>query len=292
MLTATLFAVMLSVAPTEPCARPTGAVKAKASLELAAKVGPKDTVATVRFCVGVKDPKVRIGSYHGLITWDSTAARLSRVQKGKMGMRIENTTKAGVVDFAGAFPAGLDDTVALTLHLALAKPGKVPVLKLHMFELNAVSGVILTSQVRVSGYPSTVRTTPGPLKSAVATAQKNDSANASISNGNGSLKDASSGAPAITAITQSGNRDEVQAVIRGTGFLPTGNTVVFGRVELTNLPSADGGTMIRFPVPESFPSTSEVPPMKVEPGDYQVRVKNARGTSNAITFALKAEGRL
>ena len=257
-----------------------------------ARPAARDTVIAVRVCLVTHDPRVRIGSYHGLVTWDSTAATLVRAEKGKMGMRIENTTKAGAVDFAGAFPAGLNDTIALTLHLALAKPGKVPPLKLHMFELNTVEGNVITSQLRVTGFPASLRTTPGPLKSvstrSAARAQLAADSSKRASSGEGSAKTVT-GSPKISGITQitSGPGDPPQAVIRGSGFLPTGNTVMFGQVELTNLPAADGGTMIRFTVPEEIPATGEVPPMRIGPGEYAVAVKNARGVSNAVKFGVK-----
>ena len=297
MLIAGMLAALVAAQAPQPCARPTGTVQALASLELADKIAARDSVAVVRVCIATKDPAVRIGSYHGLVTWDSAAAKLEAVEKGRMGMRIENTTKAGAVDFAGAFPAGLNDTIALTLRLSLTKPGKLPVLKLHMFELNEVTGTILTSQLRVTGYPVSVRSTPGPLKadSAIVAANRRiaDSARG-ISSTGGSTKVNSTGAPRITSITQlnGGRGDPVQAVIRGTGFAPTGNTVVFESMELTNLPSADGGTMIRFTIPEEFPSKSEVAPLRVGTGEYQIEVKNPRGKSNAMKFRVSMDGRL
>ena len=280
----------------QACARPTGSTVAKASMELAAKVGARDTTAVVRVCIATKDPAVRIGSYHGLVTWDSTAARLEKVEKGRMGMRIENTTKAGVVDFAGAFPAGLTDTIALTLRLSLTKPGKLPPLRLHMFELNEVTGKILTSQLRVTGYPSSLRTTPGPLTrdTAVRVASapvRADTVKKSTGGGSGSTKVSASSAPKIISVTQtaSGPGDPPQALIRGTGFTASGNTVVFGGAEIGNLPSADGGTMIRFTVPDEVPSSGEVPPMKISGGVHDVMVKNARGSSNVVKFELKSQ---
>jgi len=285
--------LLFGAPPAKACARPTGATVAKASLELAGKVGARDTIAVVRVCLATRNPAVRIGSYHGLVTWDSTAAQLMKIDKGRMGMRLENTTKSGAVDFAGAFPAGLDDTVALTLNLALSKPGKLPKITLHMFELNSVSGTVMTSQLRVTGYPATLRTTPGPLKrdTAVAvarTSSRTDTTTGVAPGGRGSRMPTTS-SPRITSILQTGAGpgDPAQAVIRGSGFLPTGNTVMFGTMEIGGLPSADGGTMIRFEVPSEFPATGEVPPMRVGPGEYPITVKNARGTSNALKFGLK-----
>jgi hypothetical protein len=277
------------------CARPPASTAAQASLELVSKPAATDTVVMVRVCLATHDPNIRIGSYHGLVTWDSTAATLIRAVKGKVGMRIENTTKAGAVDFAGAFPAGLNDTIALTLHLALAKPGKLPPLRLHMFELNTVAGDVITSRLRVTGYPASIRTTPGPLKTdttrnAARTQLAADSSGRNRGS-DGSPKTVTSGPPKISSITQttSAPGDPAQAVIRGSGFAPTGNTVMFGQVELTNLPAADGGTMIRFTVPQEMPATGEAPPMRLTPGEYPVTVRNARGVSNAMMFGVKIQ---
>lgn len=277
------------------CLQPKGAARAAAFVELPARIRARDSVVVARVCLAMRDPKVRIGSYHGLITWDSTKATLVKVEKGKMGMRLENTTKAGAVDFAGAFPAGFDDRAALTLRLALAKPGKLPPLKLHMLELNEVSGTVLTSMLTVTGYPATLRTKPGPLKkdtTAVAGGRagapvRADSSKSGSSGGGGTAK-----IPPVSGV-QLANLAPAQAtpgsetVIRGTGFTATGNTVQFGRVEIHNLPSADGGTLIRFTVPTEIPATGEVPPKMIGPGEYTVVVRNARGTSNVLRFTVR-----
>jgi len=288
--------VLSSSSAAAPCARPRGSTRALASLELAQKLGARDTMAVVRVCLATKDPKVRIGSYHGLLTYDSLAARLIRVDKGKQGMKIENTTRAGAIDFAGAFPGGLDDSVALTLRLALTKPGKLPTLRLHMFELNSLSGTVLTSTLRVTGYPASVRTTPGPLRRDTAvTASRNppvraESAKSGTSSGGGPPGGSSSATSVhLESVTPASALpgDPVTVVIRGKGFTATGNTVRFGRIEIADLPSADGGTMIRVGVPTEFPATGEVPPKQIGSGEYPLVVRNSRGTSNELRFVLR-----
>jgi hypothetical protein len=277
------------------CLMPKGAARAAAFVELPERIRAKDSVAEAKVCLVMRDPKVRIGSYHGLITWDSTKAKLEEVEKGRMGMRIENTTRAGAVDFAGAFPGGFDDRAALTLKLVLAKPGKLPPLTLHMYELNEISGTILTSMLTVTGYPSTVKTVPGPMKKPAATVAttggtavplKADSAKKKTASGGGASTttpvsvEITSVAPATPAIGS-------EAVIRGKGFMPTGNTVQIGRVEIRDLPSADGGTLIRFTIPTEVPAKGEVPPMQLGPGEYTMVVRNARGTSNTLRFMVR-----
>ena len=297
-----------NTADAVPCARPTGKVKAKASLELAQKVGARDTMAIVRVCLATKDPAVRIGSYHGLLTYDSIAARLVSVDRSKQGMKVANTNKAGVIDFAAAFPGGMDDSVALTFRLALAKPGKLPPLRLHMYELNALSGSVLTSSVRVTGYPSSIVTTPGPLRrdtAATAASNKPDTAPKKIVSTSGNKPTAktdsikrptSTGGNAaqdgvhLESVTPSSAPagEPVTVVIKGTGFTPTGNTVRFGRIEITNISSTAGGTLIRITVPTEFPATGEVSPKQIGGGDFPISVRNSRGTSNELAFVLRS----
>src|SRR5262245_19618410 len=74
----------------------------------------------------------------------------------------------------------------------------------------------------------------------------------------------------------------LQVTLRGTGFMPTGNTVQFWPLKL-DLPSADG-TRIALNVPKEMPSRGEVPPLVLTAGEYRVTVTTAAGTSNALTF--------
>jgi hypothetical protein len=77
----------------------------------------------------------------------------------------------------------------------------------------------------------------------------------------------------------------LQATIRGTGFMPAGNAVEFGPLTIRDVPSV-GGTRITFDVPKLAPSKSEVPPMVLIAGDYQVTVTTSSGTSNSLIFKL------
>jgi len=96
--------------------------------------------------------------------------------------------------------------------------------------------------------------------------------------------------PVITALVPSeapaGPDFPVDAVIVGTGFADAGNVVRFGPVSLPDLRSTDGGTRIRFPVPKELPATGEAPPLVLPPGEYEVTVTTAAGTSNVMRFRL------
>jgi len=67
--------------------------------------------------------------------------------------------------------------------------------------------------------------------------------------------------------------------------MPTGNTVTFGPVRISDLPSPDG-RHITFFVPKEVPSRGEVPPMVLLYGGYAVTVTTQAGTRRAVQFTL------
>ena len=294
MLIAGLVAAMLFQEPgkldeliPKGCELPKGVARAVAFIELPERVGARDSVVDARICLRTRDSKLRIGSYHGVVTWDSTKATLREVKKGRRGMRLENTTKAGVVDFAGAFPSGLDERSVMTLELTLAKPGKLPPLTLHMFELNEVSGTVLTSTLSVTGYPATLKTTPGALKKNTNAAGIRGADSAKKTSPAGNASPTAPTAVEITGVSPAEPRAGSEVVVRGKGFMPVGNTLLIGAIEIRDLPSADGGTLIRFTLPTERPARSEAGPKVVGAGQYTVTVKNARGTSNTLRFTVR-----
>ncbi len=78
----------------------------------------------------------------------------------------------------------------------------------------------------------------------------------------------------------------IEVTITGTGFASEGNTVTFGDISIPDLASTEGGTRIAFFAPKERPSTSEVPPFVLMPGNYRVTVTTPQGTSNAVDFTL------
>jgi hypothetical protein len=78
----------------------------------------------------------------------------------------------------------------------------------------------------------------------------------------------------------------IALTIHGSGFAATGNMVHFGSVPVPDLPSTAGGTRITLSVPKVVPSTGEVAPFVLMPGDYPVTVTTNRGTSEPVTFRL------
>ena len=77
----------------------------------------------------------------------------------------------------------------------------------------------------------------------------------------------------------------LQATIRGTGFMPTGNVVEFGPVTISDVPSTDG-TQITFAIPKLVASGGEVSPFVLQPGEYRVTVRTGAVTSNALIFTF------
>lgn len=111
----------------------------------------RDTVVRATVCIVPSGPVTRrIGSYHGELLFDSTAARVLGVVKPGGGMRVENTGQEGRVRFAGAEPAGFTDGALLTVLLRMATPGVSPKFRLEMRELNATDGSDLMKQLHTS----------------------------------------------------------------------------------------------------------------------------------------------
>ena len=116
---------------------------------------PGDTlIATV--CVvpmrGSSAGALKIGSYHGELHFDSTAT-VVRVDKPAGGVRVENATIAGQVNFAGAAPAGFPGRALVTVVLRLHGPAVKPTLRVHLKELNTTDGQKLAQDVVVEGAP-------------------------------------------------------------------------------------------------------------------------------------------
>jgi hypothetical protein len=99
-----------------------------------------------------------------------------------------------------------------------------------------------------------------------------------------------SGAPVVTRLDPAsgpaGEDYPIDLTIHGSGFDATGNVVHFGSMTVSDLPSTDSGTRITFPVPKIRPSTGEVPPFVLLPGDYPVTVTTSGGTSEPVVFKM------
>ena len=98
------------------------------------------------------------------------------------------------------------------------------------------------------------------------------------------------GAPVITRLDPASGRAgedyPIDLTIHGRGFDETGNLVRLGSVRVPDLPSSNGGTRLTLAVPKTQPSTGEVPPFVLLPGDYPVTVTTRQGTSEPVIFRL------
>jgi hypothetical protein len=92
-----------------------------------------------------------------------------------------------------------------------------------------------------------------------------------------------------TSLAQGGT----QVTMTGSGFTPTGNTILFGSlVAASNVSANSSGTQLTFVVPESLApncSPNEACPqflVVLSPNTYMVSVQNANGTSNTTPFTV------
>ncbi len=83
----------------------------------------------------------------------------------------------------------------------------------------------------------------------------------------------------------------IRVVIEGRGFAPAANTIRFGPVMLSDLPSEGDGTRILFFVPKVMPAPGEAPPRPLLPDAYEVTVMTLDGTSAPARFTLQPAGR-
>lgn len=80
-----------------------------------------------------------------------------------------------------------------------------------------------------------------------------------------------------------------EVVIRGQGFEAgdtPGNVVQIGPVVLRGVRGNDTGTEIRIVVPAEYPSGGEAPPLRMQPGRYDVTVRTRAGVSNAMSVKV------
>ena len=122
------------LAPECPSAAATGPTSSAFT-----RTSTQDSLVRVAVCVTVPAGR-RVGSYHGEVTFVPGDARLVRIEKPGDGMRVENATVAGRVNFAAAAPSGLDSGVLLVVVLKTARAGIAPLVKLCMLELNDTRG--------------------------------------------------------------------------------------------------------------------------------------------------------
>jgi hypothetical protein len=272
-----------------PCADRSIGAAARVFLEVSPGA-PGDSTALVRLCM--VPWSVAIGSYHAAIDYDTTVVRVMHAEPGTNGLNVVNPRGAGTVVFAGATSSGFTPGVVATVTVRMRRPRAMGALKLTLIELNTTSGADLRDGARVAGYPSSDRTLGviGAPRGAAAVADSARAAPAAANARPGQKMLRWLVPPHIDSLSPTAatvTRDAVmEVVIHGTGFTAAGNSVTFGPADLGTFPSADGKT-VRFVVPSTIQSRSEVPPMRIGRGAFPVRVRNASGESNELTFMVR-----
>lgn len=155
MLTAFLAVALFTAAP-DPCAALEPGRTITARLVTARQTPGGGDTLTVTVCVVPQrgSAPLKIGSYHGELHFDSTAT-VVRVDKpeGGGGVRVENATIAGQVNFAGAAPTGFPGRALVSVVLKLKGATARPMLRLQLMELNTTDGQQLSQNVVVEGAP-------------------------------------------------------------------------------------------------------------------------------------------
>jgi len=151
------YAVLSAAAPDTVPPSSCAAVKATRVPQAFLAVAPggsRDSVVRATVCVTLPTASsAKIGSYHGELHFDSTAVGSVRVLKVEGGMRVENATIPGRVNFAGAAPTGFPQGALVSVALRLRKPGVKPALHFRMLELNTTDGADLMKQLPPSPTP-------------------------------------------------------------------------------------------------------------------------------------------
>ena len=244
----------------------------------------RDTLVNVRVCIAPgREP---VGSYHASFEYDTLRTRVLHVDVSGNGMQAANPSTPGATRLAGAAPAGFTAGVLARLSLRGKSSRALGPLKLVVLEINSTAGADLRAAARVTGYPAANRRLGVVQTPTVATAADTRVANRSTA-------PAHPGVPHITSLTPTSAQVDpdavVEVVIHGSGFAASGNVVMFGPVTMDGMFSADGGRSIRFVVPTQLPSHGEVPPMRILPGEFAVRVRTPQGESNSMIFKVSGD---
>jgi hypothetical protein len=147
VITALLSLALLASA--DPCAelQPGRTITARL---VTSRHAPGDTVIATVCVIPMRGmDAMKIGSYHGELHFDSTAAVVAGVVKPEGGVRVENSTLRGQVNFAGAAPTGFPGRALVTVMLKLRSAATKPALRLVIRELNTTDGQKLSQQVVV-----------------------------------------------------------------------------------------------------------------------------------------------
>ena len=135
----------------DPCAaqQPAAAVTARVVTSAA-----RDSLVRATVCLvpSRSSAGARVGSYHGELHFNPAIYAVSTVEKAPGGVRVENATIPGQVNFAGAAPDGFPGRALVTVVLK-ARSAQRPALRLAMKELNTTDGKSLMQGLVTAGAP-------------------------------------------------------------------------------------------------------------------------------------------
>lgn len=201
----------------------------------------------------------RAASYHAELSYDSTRVRAVRVDAAG-GLHAANVAPPGRVALAGVAIAGFEPGLLATVVMQIVSPGAPGAMDLRLLELTDASGRNMANTVALAGFPS-------------ASAQPEVRR-----------------APHIDSLTprrgEISAEDVTEVTVYGRGFTTDNNQVYFGRQKVGVVPSEAEGTRTRFHVPTMIPGRRGQLPVRIAPGRYVVRLKNANGASNSATFTV------
>ena len=128
--------------------------------------------------------------------------------------------------------------------------------------------------------------------STVATTTTSTSSQPVVTGGGTSVSPVSK-VPYIQYISPTSGQVGTNVTLLGSGFLPQGNTVIFGGDgSISNVTASQNGTVLTFEVPSQVAPHCDPGMMcaqymrAITPGTYSVSLENANGTSNTFSFTV------
>lgn len=144
-----LWLVQAAGPPADRCGTPGATPSAFAVVERAAG---SDTLATITICLIADASRMKIAGYHGELSF-APSSRVVKVDRPTGGTRIENTTVAGRVSFAGVAAEGLTSGPVLALTLARRSASDDARIRLTMIDVTDMNGRSIGPQIRVDSLP-------------------------------------------------------------------------------------------------------------------------------------------
>ena len=257
-----------------PCA---GSVEEAATPRISLEAdaaAPGDSRRTVHVCIRASRGTL-VGSFHLVVEYDSSAWETVGFVPGATGSQVANLTRMGRADIAGAAPGGFASGTLLRLVFAPSagrRAGEaLGIMNLRLLELNSTDGSNLMTRSTVSGLAGLTlqrHSAQAPLPSTPPAKAPHI--------------DRLEPARATRRAGCSGSSHDISG--RGSG--PRATSCCLRGVVIGELPSADG-LRLRLVLPETFPPVGEVPPRRLLPGVYDIRVRTGAGTSNPMQLVLE-----